>query len=151
MEQVNKRPTLILFDVYETLLDMSEMERRVNHLLDSKRGYHLWLELFMQYCFVDNCTIQFNSFNSIAQATLQMSAHSLGKNISEHSADDVLRLLHHLPLHNDVQKGLSMLNNEGYRIAALTNAPEKTVTHRMESTGLISYFEKVLSAEHVKK
>ena len=58
MEDVIKKPRLILFDVYETLIDMNEMEKRVNHLMNSKRGYQIWFELFMQYCFVDNCIDQ---------------------------------------------------------------------------------------------
>ena len=151
MEQVATKPGLILFDVYQTLLDTAEMEKRINHLMDSKRGYQIWFELFMQYCFVDNCTVQFNGFTSIAKATMQMTGKSLGANINDDDIDSILKLLHHLPLHEGVQKGLSILNNHGFRIAALTNSPEKTVTQRMESTGLISYFEMVLSAEHVKK
>jgi len=43
------------------------------------------------------------------------------------------------------------LNDENYTIIALTNAPEKIVCDRMERTGLISYFEKVFSAETVRK
>ena len=74
MEDVIKKPRLILFDVYETLIDMNEMEKRVNHLMNSKRGYQIWFELFMQYCFVDNCTVQFNNFTSIAKATMGMAA-----------------------------------------------------------------------------
>lgn len=151
MEQVINKPSLILFDVYETLLDTGDMERRVNHLMDSKRGYQIWFELFMQYCFVDNCTVQFNNFSSIGKATMQMAAQMLGRHTNDDDIEGILGLLHHLPLHEGVQKGLSVLNNQGFRIAALTNAPEHTVRQRMESTGLISYFEMVLSAEHVKK
>ena len=145
------RPQVILLDVYETLLDMTEVERRVNVLLDSKRGYIIWFNLFMQYCFVDNCTIQFNDFASIAKATMQMAGRTLGRALDEYDIDDVLELLKHLPAHEGVQRGLSMLNDMDFRIAALTNSPEQTVRHRMESTGMVSYFEKVLSAEHVKK
>lgn len=145
------RPTVILLDVYETLLDMSEVEKRVNLLLDSKNGYTIWFEMFMQYCFVDNCIVQFNDFPSIAYATLQMAGRTLGREIGERDINDVLELLKHLPVHEGVQEGLSKLNDAGYRIAALTNSPEKTVRERMERTGLISYFEKVMSAEHVKK
>lgn len=149
--QVAGRPSVILLDVYETLLNMSGVEKRVNHLLDSKRGYALWFELFMQYCFVDNCIVQFNNFPSIAYATMQMAGRTLGREIGEQDINDVLELLKHLPVHEGVQEGLSQLNDAGYRIAALTNSPEKTVTERMERTGLISYFEKVMSAEQVKK
>jgi 2-haloacid dehalogenase len=153
--QENSKPTtqpeLILFDVYETLLDMSSVEKRVNSLLDSKRGYALWFEMFMQYCFVDNCTVQFNDFTSIAKATMQMTARSLGRTVKSTEIDNALELLKQLPLKEEVQEGLSLLHDRGFRIAALTNSPEKTVTERMYYTGLISYFEEVLSAEHVKK
>ncbi|MEO6917144.1 MAG: haloacid dehalogenase type II [Chitinophagaceae bacterium] len=144
-------PKLILFDVYETLLDMSEIEKRVNALMNSKMGYRMWFEVFMQYCFVDNCTVQFNDFSSIAQATMQMTAGLFGKTISDHDIDDLLEVMKHLPLHEGVQEGLSKLKDLGFRLAALTNSPSRVVLDRMHRTGLISYFEMVLSAEHVQK
>lgn len=151
LSNYDNKPNLILFDVYETLLNMSEIERRVNALLDSKRGYIIWFELFMQYCFVDNCTVQFNDFTAIGKATMQMAAKRLGRSISTSSVDEILQLLKHAPLQDGVQEGLSQLHDAGFRIAALTNSPQKIVQERMERTGLISYFEEVLSAEHVKK
>lgn len=146
-----KVPAVLLLDVYETLLDMSDVERRVNALLDSRRGYTIWFELFMQYCLVDNCTVQFHDFTAIAKATLQMAGHMLGRSLNEYDSTHVLELLKHLPVQEGVPRGLSLLNDLGFRMAALSNAPEHTVRHRMESTGLVSYFEKVLSAERVKK
>lgn len=145
------RPQMLLMDVYETMLDMSEVERRVNSITDSKRGYLIWFELFMEYCFVDNCTAQFNDFISIARATLKMTGKALRREVSEMEIDRVLELMKHLPLHAGVQKGLSLLNDMGFRMAALTNSSEKMVSDRMGPTGLVSYFERVLSAEHVHK
>lgn len=145
------RPKLILMDVYETMLDMTEVERSVNRLMDSKRGYMLWFELFMQYCFVDNCTVQFNDFDSIAEATMKMAGKTLGRTVNNADVGEVLELLKHLPVHEEVQEGLSQLSKAEFRIAALTNSPAKTVMERMERTGLISYFEAVLSAEQVRK
>ena len=145
------KPSVILFDVYETLLNMSDIEKRVNHLLDSIRGYRIWFELFMQYCFVDNCTVQFNDFSSIARATMKMAGTMLGHPVREEQINDVLERLKHVPVYEDVPENLSALSDEGYRIAALTNSPKKTILERMEHSGLISYFEQVLSAEHVKK
>jgi 2-haloacid dehalogenase len=145
------RPRLILFDVYETLLNMSDVEKRVNNLLGSRHGYMLWFELLMEYCFVDNCTSQFHDFNSIAKATLKMAAHQLKEKIAEHEIDNTLELFKHLIVHEDVQPVLSALHDLDLRIAALTNTPEETVCERMESSGLISYFERVLSAERIRK
>jgi 2-haloacid dehalogenase len=146
-----EKPRLLLFDVYETLLDMEMLERKVNAILDSKRGYLFWFELFMQYCFVDNALDVHHSFSSIAKATLQMAGRSLGKGTSEDQADEVVELLNHLPLKEGVTEALSDLYDQNFRIAALTNASQDIIENRMERTGLISYFEEVLSAEQVKK
>lgn len=148
---LSKNPKLILLDIYGTLLNMDEVEKRVNSLLETKQGYIIWMDLFMQYCFVDNCIEQFNDFSSIAKATMQMAGDILGKEIDLQEVDTILEILKQVPINEGVQQGLSMLNDLGFRIAALTNAPEIIIRNRMERTGLISYFERILSAEHVKK
>lgn len=144
-------PKVIFFDVYETLLDMSDVEKKVNHVLDSRRGYTIWFEMMMQYCFVDNSIEQFHSFLSIATATMQMAAKTLGKTIEDRHIQTIMEVLRHLPVHEDVQKGLAALDKNNFVIAALTNSPREIVMDRMERTGLISYFEMVLSAEQFKK
>jgi len=145
------KPSVLLLDVYETLLDMSDLERKVNNLMDSKRGYVLWFELCMQYCFVYNCISKFEPFLKIAKATMQMTAKTLGANVTEAAIDEALYMLGHLPIKDEVPKALSNLMDKNFRIAALTNAPEHIVRDRMERTGFISYFETVLCAEHIKK
>lgn len=119
--------------------------------MNSKRGYTIWSALLLEYCFADNCTGRFNDFISIARATMHMCAKSLGRSLDDTQVTEVLEQLRHLALQDGVQEGLSNLYDQGFRIAALTNSPRKIVLDRMERTGLISYFEAVLSAEQVKK
>lgn len=143
-------PGLILFDVYDTILSMDDIERRVNSILDSKRAYTLWFELLMQYICLDNCTGRFHSFRDIAEATLQMTAGTLDKKTGPEQVKAVLRLMEYLPVKEGVPDVLSGLRDEHYRLAALTNASSGIVRERMQKSGLISYFEEVLSAEHIK-
>lgn len=145
------RPKLILLDVYETLLDMGDIQSKVNAFLNSRRGYHIWFELFIQYCFADNSAGQFHPFADIAKATLAMAANRMGLHLDERKQDEVVWLLRHAPLKQNVQEGLSQLNDQGFALAALTNAPESIIADRMEPTGLVSYFEFVLSTETIKK
>ena len=145
------KPKLLLFDVYETLLDMSELEKKVNSLLNSKRGFIIWFELLLQYSFADNCTGQFHSFTDISKATMEMVAKALGEKIKPEKQDDVIELMKQLPLHDGAQNALSMFHDQGFRLAALTNTPKTMLNDRMERSGLISYFEMVLSAEEIKK
>jgi len=153
MENNNSKdiPKLLLLDIYDTILDMSEIEKRVNGFLDSKRGYALWFELFLQYTFADNCIGKFHDFSSIAGATLQMAAEMMDEKISPDQLTEILELMKHLPVQDGVQRGLSGLSDHGFRIAALTNSPEQIVTERMKKSGLISYFEQVFSAEKIRK
>jgi 2-haloacid dehalogenase len=146
-----ERPKLILLDVYETLLDMGEVQKKINAIYNNRHAYTIWMGQFMQYCFVDNCIEQFNDFPAIAAATMRMTGQILSKEVTTVDINRILELLKHLPLNQGVQEGLSLLNDEGFLMAALTNSPQKTVVDRMERTGLISYFSKVMSAEHVGK
>jgi 2-haloacid dehalogenase len=153
MEYAKKpiRPRLLLLDVYETILSMHEIEKRINYRLNSKRAYLLWFELCMQYSFVDNSILQFHDFSTLADAALRTTARLLDQEIHPDDSQEILALMKQLPIHEDVQEGLSSLYNQGFRVAALTNSSEKIVTDRMNRTGLDSYFEVVLSAEQVKK
>ena len=145
------RPKVLVFDVYETLLDMNDMERKINVVLESKTAYKLWFELFMQYCFANNSLDTYQDFMAIANATLQMTGNEVGKPLSYSESVEIIFLLKHLPVHEEVQSCLSELNDLDYTLIALTNAPEKIVCERMERTGLISYFENVLSADKIRK
>jgi 2-haloacid dehalogenase len=148
---LDKKPQLLLFDVYETMLSMEQVERRVNQMLDSKRGYIIWFNLLMQQCFVDSLTGNFQRFNQIADIALQHARTLLHQTPRENEAQQLIELMKHLPVHENVAEGLSNLYDQGYRMAALTNSPVQVVTERMERTGLVSYFEQVLSAEQVKQ
>src|SRR5688500_11775310 len=125
------KPKLILLDVYETLLGMTEVERKVNAVLDSKRGFTIWVEMLLQYAFADNCTGQFHSFADISRATMRMVAKVLGVKIRDEKLDLVVEMMKHLPVNEGVQKGLSMMYDQGYRLAALTNTPKEVVNERM--------------------
>ncbi len=72
-----KKPSVILFDVNETLLDMSPLKEKVNKLLNSKRGFRIWFGMLLQYSLVDNCTGDYHDFSTIADATLDKAAKAL--------------------------------------------------------------------------
>ena len=145
------KPKVILFDVNGTLLNLVDVKRKVNKMLDSKRGFNLWMEMFLHYSLVDNCTGPHHPFIDIAKATTAMASRAFGANAGDSELEEVLETMKHLPLHEGVQEGLSLLHDEGYRLVVLTNLPVRIVGERMERTGLVSYFENLFSAEEIKK
>ena len=53
MNTTINKPSVIIFDVNETLLDMNDVKKKVNKALNSKRGFKLWFGLLLQYSLVD--------------------------------------------------------------------------------------------------
>ncbi|GAA4730342.1 haloacid dehalogenase type II [Flavisolibacter ginsenosidimutans] len=144
-------PKVVLFDVYETLLDMQYIKQKINSLLSNKWAYRYWFELLMQYCLVENSIGTFHPFAAIAKETLKKTALPFGHRLYDEEIEELLGLFDHLPVNEGVTECLSLLADHNCRIAALTNTSEQIICDRMERTGLISYFEAVFSAEEVKK
>src|SRR3954465_1239603 len=117
------KPKLILFDVNGTLLNLADLKKKVNKLLDSKRGFTIWLEMLLHYTLVDNATGSQHPFESIARATLEMAAHSPGSHVSHIEIEQLFGVAQQLPLHESIQEGLSLFHDQGFRLAALTNLP----------------------------
>ena len=145
------KPAVILFDLNETLLDMTPVKKKVNSILNSKRGFRIWFGLLLQYSMVDNSTGHYHDFSQIGEATLDMAAAALKTSVKEDDKSEVLELMNTLPLHPDVEEGLQQLSDAGFRLATLTNSSQHTQTSQMHTAKLGSYFEKVLSVEAVQK
>lgn len=74
-----KKPLVILFDVNETLLDMSPLKNKINAVLGNEEGFRIWFGMVLHYSLVDNSTGSYHEFSAIADATLDMAANTLGK------------------------------------------------------------------------
>jgi 2-haloacid dehalogenase len=147
----NSHATCILFDVNETLLDMTPLKERINLLLGHPDAFRIWFGLLLQYSLVDNSTDQYHDFPTIGDATLEMAAQSFGKTIADETRKSALALMRQLPPHPDVEPGLKRLREAGFRMATLTNSPENVMMAQLEFSGLIHYFEKKLSIDTIKK
>lgn len=86
-------PTLIVFDVNETLLDMTGVKNKVNKALGSKWAFKIWFGLLLQYALVDTVTGKFHDFGTIAKTTLSMEAASLEADLTDKDIQDILETL----------------------------------------------------------
>ena len=150
MTTINTKP-VILFDVNETLLDMTPLKSKINFLLDDKQGFRIWFGMLLHYSLVDNCTNQYHDFTTIAKATLQMAGKSLNKELSEEEIKATLAVIKQLKTYPDVEEGLDLLKQNGFRLATLTNTPESTLIEQLTNSKLVHYFERTLSIDTIKK
>ncbi len=143
-------PTVILFDVNETLMNMKPLKKELNELLGA-RGFRIWFNTLLHYSLVGNCTQQYHDFSAIASAAFDMTASSLAIKVKEKDKIEALSRLKRLKAYPDVSKGLKLLQNNGYRLATLTNSPETTLLEQLEYSSLTGFFEKTLSVDSIRK
>lgn len=148
---MNTKPSVIIFDVNETLLDMSPLKKKINALLNTSKGSHIWFGMLLQYSLVDNCTNNYHDFPSIANATLDMAAKALKADIDQNEKKEALQTIKKLSAYDDVQKGLQLLKENGFRLATLTNSPANTLSAQLQYAKLTEYFEATLSIDSIKK
>lgn len=145
------KPTIILFDVNETLLDLTPLKKKVNNMLDSKRGFRIWFGMLLQYSLVDNSINHYHNFSTIGSAALGMAAKSLGQEIDEDEKKEALSLMKKISAYEDVPQGLKLLKEAGFRLATLTNSPPELLSEQLGHAGLTRYFEATLSVDAIQK
>jgi 2-haloacid dehalogenase len=147
----NRRKPVIVFDVNETLLDMAPLKTNINNLLEEPQAFRIWFGMVLHYSLVENCTDQYHDFSTIAEAVLKMSAASLNKTVSDENMKKALSAIKSLKAYPDVEKGLTLLKENGFRLATLTNSPENALKEQLINSNLTDHFEQALSINAIEK
>ena len=145
-------PHLLLFDVNETLLDLSKLKQAINEEFASEDAFRQWFALLLHYSLVDTTTGAYHDFGQLGGAALDMLAQSLAQPPRpEKRKHELLALLTELPPHPDIVPGLTALREAGFRLSALTNSPAATLRRQMAYAGLTDFFEQLLSIDAVRR
>jgi 2-haloacid dehalogenase len=96
-------------------------------------------------------TNAYSEFGSIARAALQMVAARRGRELTADEMAEILGTVRRLPPHPEVHDALERLRAGGYRLATLTNSTEEVARAQLEHAGLASLFERILSADSVRR
>ena len=143
--------SLILFDVNETLLDMSPIKEKVNGFFDEEWAFKQWFSYLLQFSLVEMVTEQYHNFSEIADAALEMVAQSQDKKIPDEKKKEILSLMDQLEPHADVEEGLRMLKEAGYRLATLTNSAQPVADKQLKHAGISHFFEASMSVDSMKQ
>ena len=144
------KPELILFDVNETLLDLSPVKEALNTFYGKEDAATLWFGELLHYSLVDRVTGQYHNFSEIAGAVMDMVSVYYDKEMPAAKKKEVLKLMAALPAHPDVEEGLEMLKEAGFRLATFTNSAREVADKQLVHAGIDHFFERSMSVDSLK-
>jgi 2-haloacid dehalogenase len=141
-------PAVLVFDVNETLIDITSLEARFERMFGDRTVLREWFNQLVLYSMTTTMSGAYVDFFTLGQAVLRMIGDSRGVSIAEGDLDDLAYGMRTMPAHPDVADGLAQLRTRGYRLVTLTNSPPRTgVPTPLENAGIAHFFEMQFSVD----
>jgi 2-haloacid dehalogenase len=142
------KPSVLVFDVNETLIDIESIAPLFGELFGDLRVLREWFGQLVMYSMTATLSECYVDFFTLGQGVLRMLADIYRVDITE---DDVLALkvaMLTMPPHPDTTAGLTRLREDGFRLVTLTNSPPNPEGPTpLENAGLAELFERQLSVD----
>lgn len=142
-------PSLIAFDVNETLLDLEPIKANLEAIFGVDPPVGEWFARLLHGSLVANTLGQYRSFGDIAAESLINMAGRRGLLLRAEDALEALEPMSQLPPHPDVVPGVKRLASAGMRMVALTNGSQEVANAQIHHAGLADYLERVISVDDV--
>jgi 2-haloacid dehalogenase len=143
-------PTVIAFDVNETLLDLRALDPLFGQVFGDAGLRPQWFAQMLQLSFVGGLTGAYVDFTTAQQAALRMLAERTGTALTEESAAAIIAGMSTLPPHPDVPAALTRLRSSALPMVALTNSVLPVAEAQLTHAGLRDLFDAVISADSVR-
>lgn len=137
----------ILFDINETVLNLSALRPKFKAVFGDERFTDTWFSMLLHASTVSVITDVKTNFSSLAKIMLEALSAKAGVQISSIEIDDILGGFSNLPAHSDIKTALARLRSEGFHVVAFSNSSLSLITHQIHNAGLDEYFDEVLSVE----
>lgn len=141
-------PALLIFDVNETLSDMSSMGGRFEEVGAPPHLAATWFAGLLRDGFALTVSGASGPFARIAAETLRVSLHGQPLNRStEDAVRHVMEGFAALAVHGDVPEGVRALGRLGIRLVTLSNGSASVAEGLLNRSGLRGQFEALLSVD----
>ncbi|MCY7400421.1 MAG: haloacid dehalogenase type II [Nocardioides sp.] len=141
-------PRLLIFDVNETLSDMSPMAKRFEDVGAPAHLAATWFAGLLRDGFALTAVDASDAFSRIAAESLKVGLHGLPLNRA--AADAVSHIMDGfagLPVHEDVPDGIGALGGLGIRLVTLSNGSASVAEALFDRAGIRELFERLLTVE----
>jgi 2-haloacid dehalogenase len=145
---VQPRPSVIAFDVNETLSDMAPLAGRFADVGAPELLAKVWFASLLRDGFALAATGGQEAFSRLARgALLGVLAGAVLNRPADDAADHILAGFADLSVHPDVPGGVRILRQHGLRLVTLTNGSADVAGRLLGKAGIRGEFEQLLSVD----
>jgi 2-haloacid dehalogenase len=138
-------PAVVIFDVNETLSDLSPLGARFEDVGAPRELLATWFAATLRDGIALAASGSYADFREVGRANLRQLL------ATPDDAEHVLGGFAELPVHPDVPEGLRVLREAGIRIATLTNGTAQIARGLLERAGLDALVERYLDVSQVRR
>ena len=146
-----KPVSTIVFDVNETLLDITTLEPLFARVFGDASVLREWFAELILYSQTMTLSGRYAPFGALAGGVLQMVGANKGVTISDEDVAELKSLIGSMPAHPDVAPALRKLREAGFRLVTLTNSPPSPAPTPLEKAGIADFFDRSFSVDEVEK
>jgi len=147
----NKSPSIIVFDVNETLLDITSLEPLFERVFGDRTIMREWFAQLVLYSQTMTLSGLYTPFGELGVGALRMTADIHEVTLTEDDIKYFKILMGKMPAHPDVIPALTSLQEAGFRLVTLTNSPSSPSPTPLEKAEISHFFEHHFSVETVGK
>ena len=142
------QPSLIVFDVNETLSDMTPLEQRFEEAGLAAHDAATWFATMLRDGFALTVAGGNPPFAEVARESLRISMTGrVPDSAIDKAISTVLEGIGALEVHGDVVAGVTALHEQGRRLVTLSNGATTVAAGLFEGAGIAPLFETLLSVE----
>jgi 2-haloacid dehalogenase len=146
-----KTPSIIVFDVNETLLDITSLNPLFIRLFGDECTLREWFAQLILYSQTMTLSGVYTSFSDLGVAIFQMVANIHQVKVLDQDILELTERLSTMPAHPDVVPALVQLRDAGFRLVTLSNSTSNATLTSLENAGINHFFERNFSIETVGK
>jgi 2-haloacid dehalogenase len=145
---MSRTPSVLVFDVNETLSDMAPLAGRFVEVGATEHLAKLWFATLLRDGFALTAAGSTERFSTLAEAVLRslFTGVALNRDIAA-AVEHVMAGFARLSVHPDVTDGVRALHGLGFRLVTLTNGSTQVAEQLLTTAGLRGEFEQLLSVE----
>lgn len=144
-------PSIIVFDVNETLLDIDTLTPLFTRVFGKQRVLREWFAQLVLYSQTMTLSGLYTPFGELGVGALKMVADIRQVTLTDADINEFKERMSALPAHPDAAPALTRLRDAGFRLVTLTNSASSASPTPLEKAGLSQYFEQHFSIETVGK